>query len=210
MGRGNRNYPGDTKFVRDNVDYLQEEQAGENHYTSEEAQVFSSSPVACAAMKNGPLSDIAAGAEGQGVVEPFLHARQPVYEKSEDAVLGRQLVMTPWMLLDRLRDCQERTDALRAEACARNWGAERRRGRTVNSLTQRLDQLSDDLEHTLYILRRGGLWLDAVHDGTVETRADADGTPHQVARSPFTDGKPHGRPLPPDAPAWLRDLLGAA
>ncbi len=116
--------------------------------------------------------------------------------------------MTPWMLLDRLRECQERTDALRQEACEKNWGAERWRGRTVNPLTERLDRLSDDLAHTLHILRRGGLWLDA-RDGLIETRLDADGTPHQVACAPFTDGKPHGRPLPPNAPAWLCDLLGA-
>lgn len=203
--------------MRDNVDLLQDwrseesasEYTGEPIGSSRAADVPTAvNPSQRAPQPAAPVFDNAAACHQGGDDEPFWHARQPVYEASRSAILGRQLVMTPWMLLDRLRECQERTDALRQEACEKNWGAERRQGRTVNPLTERLDRLSDDLAHTLYILWRGGLWLDA-RDGLIETRTDADGTPHQVACAPFTDGKPHGRPLPPDAPAWLCDLLGA-
>lgn len=129
---------------------------------------------------------------------------RPVYENSETALLGRYLVMTPWMLLDRLKECQDEAESLRDSVYRRGVGAERRFGRQVNPLAERLDRLSQEINHMLQLLWRGGLWTE---DG-VEMRSASDGREFHVLREPFTDGKPHGRPLPTDAPDWQRELLG--
>jgi hypothetical protein len=148
------------------------------------------------------LCDTASSSDGEQNPEETLC--RPVYEASDAALLGRYLVMTPWMLLDRLKECQDEAEAIRDSVYARGLGAERRFGRRVNPLAERVDRLSGEINHILQLLWRGGLWTD----GPVEERASWDGGTYQVLREPFTDGKPHGRPLPPDAPDWQRELLG--
>jgi hypothetical protein len=56
----------------------------------------------------------------------------------------------------------------------------------------------------LKLLWRSGLWTE----GEVAERAAADGKSYRVLYAPFTDGKPHGKPVPEDCPAWKRELLG--
>lgn len=115
-----------------------------------------------------------------------------------------RLVMTPYMLLDNLKACQDETNALLVEVHRTGVGIERRCGVLVNPLAERLENLYFDMSNILRLLWRSGLWTrDAVDEEIA-----ADGSTYQVLRAPFTDGKPHGRSLPPNTPPWQRDLLG--
>lgn len=109
---------------------------------------------------------------------------QPVYEKNERAVLGRQLVMTPVMLLDKLKDYQDATRCLRQSVCVEAGGVVRVEcpGRFVH----RLDRLQADIEQTLHLLWRGGLWMES----EIEERSAMNGRAYRVVREPFTDGRP--------------------
>lgn len=135
---------------------------------------------------------------------------QPVYEAeelaSEEEVVDPQprLVMTPWMLLDGLKACQEEAAAILGEVRRSGVGLERRYGVPYNPLAERLEELHFGINNLLRLLWRGGLWTE----GEVVEHTAADGKAYQVVREPFTDGKPGGRPLPPDAPSWQRELLG--
>ncbi len=134
---------------------------------------------------------------------------QPVYEPGvSDTHTGEsgppRLVMTPYLLLDGLKACQEDAHALLAEVQRTGVGMERRCGVLVNPLADRLEKLHFDMGVMLRLLWRGGLWTD----GEVVEEADIDGVLHRVLREPFTDGKPNGRPISADAPYWQRELLG--
>jgi|GEM_PF-3356406 hypothetical protein len=134
-----------------------------------------------------------------------LPACRAVYEPAPDALLGKHLVMTPWMLLDRLRECQEEAARLGETVRRREYGTQRRFGFEVNPLADQLDRLSGEMGKILALLWRGGLWTDA----PVEEATSVEGRTYLVLREPFTDGKPHGRALSSEeAPEWVRDLLG--
>ena len=116
-----------------------------------------------------------------------------VYECADNGLWRNRLVLTPYMLLDRLKACAD----LAADSCAAaRTPCERQRAR----------QIEGELTHLLTLLWRSGLWADTES----ENRVDCDGRPFQVLAAPFTDGKPHGKPISPAAPPWQRDLLGLA
>jgi hypothetical protein len=129
---------------------------------------------------------------------------RPVYEKDAATPLGQRLVMTPWMLLDGLKECQEDAALLLQAVEESGVGLERRHGLLVNPLADRLEKLHFGVSHMLKLLWRAGLWTDETPGAAVA----ADGRTYLALREPFTDGKPGGRPLAPDAPAWQRELLG--
>ncbi|MBC8102432.1 MAG: hypothetical protein H7Z41_07570 [Cytophagales bacterium] len=129
----------------------------------------------------------------------------PVYEWAEQSEHPRQhLVMTPWMLLDCLKACQDDTYALLTEVYRTRVGEEQRYGIAVNPVADQLEKIQFGLAHILKVLWRGGLWTEA---DLVEVTA-TDGKTYLAIREPFTLGKPGSRALPPDAPAWQRELLG--
>jgi hypothetical protein len=129
----------------------------------------------------------------------------PVYEWSKDGDHPRQhLVMTPWMLLDCLKACQDDAYALLSEVELSGVGKEQRFGITVNPVADQLEKIQFGLAHILKVLWRGGLWTES---DLVEVTA-TDGKKYLAIREPFTLGKPGSLPLPTDAPAWQRELLG--
>ncbi len=129
----------------------------------------------------------------------------PVYEWANDGEHPRQhLVMTPWMLLDCLKACQDDAFALLGEVERTGVGQEQRYGITVNPVADQLEKIQFGLAHILKVLWRGGLWTEA---DLVEVTA-TDGKKYMAIREPFTLGKPGSLPLPDDAPAWQRELLG--
>lgn len=138
---------------------------------------------------------------------------RPVYEAvpggaepcSGENAADKRLVMTPWMLLDGLKELEEEAERLLCLVRENNLGWERRCGVPVNPLADTAERLQFGAAHLLRLLWRGGLWTN----DEITPMSDADGETFHVLRAPFTDGKPNGRPLPPDAPRWQRDLLGA-
>lgn len=129
----------------------------------------------------------------------------PVYEWSAEGEHPRQhLVMTPWMLLDCLKACQDDAYELLVEISRTGLGEETRLGVVRNPLADRLEKINFGIAHILKVLWRGGLWTDAEIDEATAT----DGRSYHAIREPFTLGKPGSSPLPPDAPAWQRELLG--
>lgn len=129
------------------------------------------------------------------------HLEKPVYAET---TAGCQLVLTAWMLLDRLTTCQESAAVLLQEILASGAGEERRLGTVINPLAERTEALHFEIGHLLRLLWRSGLWTDAA----IAQGQSADGRSFAVLREPFTDGKDHGRPLPCDASAWRREILG--
>lgn len=127
----------------------------------------------------------------------------PVYE-TDAATPGQRLVVTPWMLMDQLKQCQEQTEQLLYYIQKTGVGAERCCGVWVNPLSEKVEQVHFGVSQLLRLLWRGGLWSEE----SPEEAVSADGAPYHVLRAPFTDGKPSGRPLPEDAPDWQRELLG--
>ncbi|MES2463364.1 MAG: hypothetical protein V4671_22555 [Armatimonadota bacterium] len=129
----------------------------------------------------------------------------PVYEWSGDGDHPRQhLVMTPWMLLDCLKACQDDAYKLLSEVERTGVGKEQRYGITVNPVADQLEKIQFGLAHILKVLWRGGLWTET---DLVEVTA-TDGKKYLAIREPFTLGKPGSLPLTEDAPAWQRELLG--
>ena len=130
----------------------------------------------------------------------------PVYEWSnaEGEHPRQHLVMTPWMLLDCLKACQDDAYALLTEVERSGVGKEQRYGITVNPVADQLEKIQFGLAHILKVLWRGGLWTES---DLVEVTA-TDGKKYLAIREPFTLGKPGSRPLPENAPAWQRELLG--
>lgn len=129
----------------------------------------------------------------------------PVYEWTKAGEHPRQhLVMTPWMLLDCLKACQDDAYALLTEVERSGVGKEQRYGITVNPVVDQLEKIQFGLSHILKVLWRGGLWTET---DLVEVTA-TDGKKYLAIREPFTLGKPGSLPLPADAPAWQRELLG--
>lgn len=118
--------------------------------------------------------------------------RDAVYECCDTALWRKQLVLTPHMLLDRLKVCAELL----------------REGQESDAQKDQRDpcvaQASQEIEHLLHLLWRGGLWTNT---DPVEKVA-CDGQAYQVLLEPFTDGKPQGKPLSEDAPLWLKEVLG--
>lgn len=129
---------------------------------------------------------------------------RPVYEDDDAAVLGQRLVLTPYMLLDKLRHCQEETEQLLLYVHRNGIGMEQRCGIPVNPVAERLEQVHFSVSQVLRLLWRSGLWTEA----DLEATQDTTGKSFMALRAPFTDGKAHGRPIPEDAPYWLRELLG--
>ncbi len=129
---------------------------------------------------------------------------EPVYEADASAVPNQRLVVTPWMLMDQLKHCQEQTEQILYYIHKSGVGAERCCGVWVNPLSEKVEQVHFGVSQLLRLLWRGGLWSEDALDEAFT----ADGNPYYVLRAPFTDGKPGGRPLPPDAPEWQRELLG--
>jgi hypothetical protein len=103
-----------------------------------------------------------------------------------------------------LKQCQEEMARLLAYVDATGTGVEQRYGVMVNPLAERMERVHFGVSHVLKLLWRSGLWTD---EEVVEAEA-ADGKTYQVLRAPFTDGKPQGRSLAPNAPVWQRELLG--
>jgi len=142
----------------------------------------------------------AAPAPSGGVDDLF-----PVYAWSgEGEHPRRHLVMTPWMLLDCLKACQDDAYALLVEVCRSGLGEETRYGVVRNPVADRLERINFGIAHILKVLWRGGLWTDT----EIREALAVDGRAYQVLSEPFTIGKPGSRPLPPDAPDWQRELLG--
>ncbi|MDX1935286.1 MAG: hypothetical protein SFU56_22030 [Capsulimonadales bacterium] len=112
--------------------------------------------------------------------------------------------MTTWMLLDELRQCQEHLDALLQHIKATRCGEEKRLGIVFNPVLESVESAHFHVSHILRLLWRDGLWTDA----PVTERSDSRHRAFHVLEQPFTDGKPHGRPLPESASADLCDLLG--
>jgi hypothetical protein len=133
-------------------------------------------------------------------------ACQPVYESDETAILGQRLVLTPYLLLDQLKQCQEEMEGLLSYVDAAGIGVEQRYGVMVNPLAERLERVHFGVSHLLKLLWRSGLWVE---EESTPMQA-SDGRLYHAVRAPFTDGKPHGRPLPSNAPTWQRELLGLA
>ena len=129
---------------------------------------------------------------------------QPVYEREHENGLERHLVLTPWMLMDQLLQCQEETEEALDQVYQQGLGWEERCGVPVNPLADRLEAAHFSITQTLRLLWRGGLWTDEC----CEDAQAVNGKRYKVLRAPFTDGKPHGRPLPIDTPDWQRELLG--
>ena len=129
----------------------------------------------------------------------------PVYEWTGEGNHPRQhLVMTPWMLLDCLKACQDDAYTLLGEVERSGVGQEQRYGITVNPVADQLEKIQFGLAHILKVLWRGGLWTE---NDLVEVTG-TDGRKYLAIREPFTLGKPGSRPIPADAPAWQRELLG--
>lgn len=120
------------------------------------------------------------GATGEAVEAGL----QPVYELAPDALFGRQMVMTPGMLVDRLHGCQEAAERLRDVVRQRRLGEEQRFGFEVNPVADQLDRLSEEIRAMLTLLGRGGLWTDAA----LTEGAATDGRQFWVLREPFMDG----------------------
>jgi hypothetical protein len=144
------------------------------------------------------------GVEITKIVAENSDSLQPVYEADEAAILGQRLVLTPYMLLDKLRQCQEETEALLLYVHHNGVGVETRCGLPVNPVAERLEQVHFSVSQILKLLWRSGLWTEE----ELEAASDTSGKAYHALRAPFTDGKPHGRPLPEDAPYWQRELLG--
>ena len=129
----------------------------------------------------------------------------PVYAWSGDPDHPRRhLVMTPWMLLDCLKACQDDAYTLLVEVCRTGLGEETRYGVVRNPVADRLERINFGIAHILKVLWRGGIWTDA----DIQEAEAADGREYRVIREPFTIGKPGSLPLPADAPDWQRELLG--
>lgn len=130
----------------------------------------------------------------------------PVYEWANTAGAHprQHLVMTPWMLLDCLKACQDDVYKLLTEVERTGIGQEQRYGITVNPAVDQLEKIQFGMAHILKVLWRGGLWTEA---DLVEVTA-TDGKKYLAIREPFTLGKPGSRPIPENAPAWQRELLG--
>lgn len=117
-----------------------------------------------------------------------------VYECCDTALWRKQLVLTPHMLLDRLKVCADLLSEAQNEEI------------TEDARAHRVSRVSEEIDHLLHLLWRGGLWTNVK---TVEKTA-CDGQPYHVLAEPFTDGKPQGKPLSADAPEWLREVLGVS
>lgn len=128
----------------------------------------------------------------------------PVYEVDDTVSPGQRLVVTPWMLLDQLKHCQEQTEQILYYIHKNDIGVERCCGVQINPLSEKVEQVHFGVSQLLRLLWRSGLWSEEVQ----EEATAANGTHYQVLRAPFTDGKPSGRPLPPNAPHWQREILG--
>jgi hypothetical protein len=129
----------------------------------------------------------------------------PVYAAAGEGEHPRQhLVMTPWMLLDCLKAVQDETYALLVDVERSGLGEETRYGAVFNPLADRLEKINFGVAHMLKVLWRGGLWTDS----EIGDASSTDGRLYRVIREPFTLGKPGSQPLPSDAPAWQRELLG--
>jgi hypothetical protein len=124
---------------------------------------------------------------------------RPLYEATDD---GAQLVLTTWMLLDRLRSCHEDADVLYWELLQNDDVALPLCGARVNLTAERAERLRFELGRLLSLLWRSGLWSDGP---TTEAVATTGGR-YQVVRYPFTAGPT----LTEDHPSWQHDLLGAA
>lgn len=158
-------------------------------------------------IKNGIMNARTENAPKEGAPSEVIGADdyQPLYEYDESGCeAGARLVLTPWMLLDALKECEADAECLLALVQAQNLGAERRYGIPINPVAQRAERLHFGVRQLLRLLWRSGLWTQTPVTQTV----DAEGNPCFVLSSPFTDGKPHGRTLHPDAPQWQRELLG--
>ncbi|MBC7807974.1 MAG: hypothetical protein H7145_17735 [Akkermansiaceae bacterium] len=115
-----------------------------------------------------------------------------VYECWDTALWRKRLVLTPHMLLDRLKVCADLLNVARRADVAED------------SRNQQVVSVSEEIDHLLHLLWRGGLWTNA---DTVEKTA-CDGRTYRVLSEPFTDGKPQGKPLSANAPTWLKEVLG--
>lgn len=150
------------------------------------------------------VGSITLGVEQEVETKSAEIACQAVYEIDEEALLGQRLVLTPYMLLDELKQCQEEMEQLLAHVDATGLGLERRCGVMVNPVAERMERVHFGVSHLLKLLWRSGLWTDE----EVREASAADGKPYRVLCAPFTDGKPRGRDLSPNAPLWQRELLG--
>ena len=119
--------------------------------------------------------------------------RNAVYEPCDTALWRKHLVLTPYMLLDRLKVCAD----LASEGTNTDIDGPQ---------NYQLERIQEEINHLLDLLWRSGLWIDTK---TVEKTA-VDGQSYTVLCEPFTDGKPQGKPLSPDAPDWVRDMLGVS
>jgi hypothetical protein len=97
----------------------------------------------------------------------------PVYECCESALWRKRLVLTPYMLVDRLKACAELAAEVRDEELP------------AAAVRNRADLLADEVDRLLALLWRSGLWIDT----PTEERESCDGRAYQVIARPFTDDR---------------------
>jgi hypothetical protein len=156
------------------------------------------------AEENAEIVEVAAQSAPQVVPIESIDDLFPVYEWAPGEHPRQHLVMTPWMLLDCLKACQDDAYNLLTEVERTGVGEEQRFGIKVNPVADQLEKIQFGLAHILKVLWRGGLWTE---NDLVEVTA-TDGKKYMAIREPFTLGKPGSQPLAPDAPSWQRELLG--
>lgn len=127
-----------------------------------------------------------------------------VYEHTEENRTGQRLVLTTWMLLDELKQCQDEIEGALNHIHETGMGQENRCGFPYNPVAASLEKAHFNVSHILRLLWRSGLWTE----GCVTERRDTDGRTYRVFEEPFTDGKANGRVLPTSTPKWQRELLG--
>ena len=92
-----------------------------------------------------------------------------VYEACQSALLRKRLVLTPYMLVDRLNVCAD----LASEACCA--------GSPASPQTRRIEQIGEEIAHMLHLLHRGGLWADT----KFERKEAVGGRAYFVITEPF-------------------------
>ena len=98
--------------------------------------------------------------------------RDPVYECCDTALWRKRLVLTPYMLLDRLHVCAELAKEVQEGTPSSDMVA------------NHVDRLSDEVNHLLRLLERSGLWIDSA----LVNQPSCDGHVYSVLKEPFTAG----------------------
>jgi hypothetical protein len=112
--------------------------------------------------------------------------RQPVYEFTTENATGQRLVLTTWMLLDELTQCQEEIEQLLTYVHDTGVGKQRILGCPYNPLTLRLERAHFSVSHILRLLCRSGLWTDE----TLSERTDTEANAYSVIEQPFSQDSP--------------------